>query len=87
MPVLVQIQCVEFDPANQDHRKYYQEFLKSGRWSKGTPRFNLQRPYLSIPSMIVDVLMNYYLTKEFDSKPATTSAATRRNVVNMSKKV
>jgi len=80
MAILQQHPTVEFDPTNQQHREFYNEFNKKGKWNAVAPRFILSRPYLSVPTMIADILLNYYMEQEF-----TRKSTTRKNVVSLKK--
>lgn len=54
---------VEFDAANKTHRKYFQEFMKSGSWSSCPVRFVTasDSEYFTIQRQ----LNEYYMAKEF----------------------
>ena len=57
----VQRQRICFDPADSKHIKSYRNFLVKRKWdSPGCP-FELVWPYLSIPDMIKDKIINHYL--------------------------
>ena len=57
----VQRQRVRFNPAEKEHVEAYRNFVVKQKWdSPGCP-FELVWPYLSIPDMIKDKIINYYL--------------------------
>ena len=56
---------VSFDANNVEHRKYFKTFFIQHKWDKESPRFILENPFLDIPTMIKNKLMEYYLKKEF----------------------
>ncbi len=62
------IEPVNFDAANTEHRMAFHSFVKYNTWSKSKTRFLLENPYVDIPSMIQNKLLNYYLTKEFNKE-------------------
>lgn len=49
-----------FDVTNKKHVDEYRYFLVNKRWKNGCP-FDLVWPYLSIPDMIRDKIINHYL--------------------------
>jgi len=51
---------VIFNPANKQHRLDYAQFIKYNNWKTGC-RYLLEEPYMDIPTMIHDKLVNYYL--------------------------
>lgn len=62
MNVLAQVQRqrYRFDPTNKDHIEVYRSFIVNHKWPGGCP-FELVWPYLSIPDMIKDKIINHYL--------------------------
>lgn len=62
MNVLAQVQRqrVRFIPSDKDHVEHYRNFLVNRKWDSGCP-FELEWPYLSIPDMIKDKIINHYL--------------------------
>ena len=63
MNVLAQVQRqrVRFSPDDRKHIDHYRNFLVKRKWdSPGCP-FELVWPYLSIPDMIKDKIINHYL--------------------------
>ncbi len=57
----VQRQRVRFNPAEKEHIESYRSFVVKQKWdSPGCP-FELEWPYLSIPDMIKDKIINHYL--------------------------
>jgi hypothetical protein len=71
MTILRERQLVNFDEENPIHRQSYYEFLRDSKWSRTAPRFVLEQTYSSVPQMIQERLMSFYLQKEFcKKKPA-----------------
>lgn len=56
----VQRQRILFDPSNKEHIDVFRKFIISNKWDNGCP-FELVWPYLSIPDMIKDKIINHYL--------------------------
>lgn len=56
---------VQFDPKKSEHRESFNNFLKNNSWKDTKLRFILEHPYVDIPSMIHNKLINYYLSREF----------------------
>ena len=54
-----------FDAANQEHRKIYFDYLANGNKWGDTNKFILEQDYSSIPEMIREKIVNYYLEQEF----------------------
>jgi hypothetical protein len=63
---------VNFDVGNVEHRKYFNMFIKKQKWDSKCPRFILEHPFLDVPTMIQNKLIQYYLKQEFKQvKPKT----------------
>lgn len=62
MNVLAQVQRqrVRFEASNKEHVAVYRNFLIKRKWPDGCP-FELVWPYLSVPDMIKDKIINHYL--------------------------
>ena len=56
----VQRQRIRFLATDKDHLQEFRNFVINGKWEKGCP-FELEWPYLSIPDMIKDRIINHYL--------------------------
>ena len=54
---------VVFDPANVAHRKEYQQYQKTGKWSGGC-QFKLEWPYLTIPAQCERRLLDFYIAHD-----------------------
>lgn len=52
---------VAFDPANVEHRKLYQQFLKTNSWNHSPVRFDMPEKYIELPYYINLVLAQYYM--------------------------
>jgi hypothetical protein len=58
--------AVNFDPHNEQHRKHYYEFVKTGSWAKCPVIF--QVPGLGNPASVMQrMLVEAYLEDEFTS--------------------
>jgi hypothetical protein len=63
---------VNFDANNIEHRKYFKTFFTKNKWDQKSPRFILEQPFLDVPTMIQNKLMQYYLKHDFkQEKPKT----------------
>lgn len=61
---------VAFDPYKKEHRKYYAQFLEHGGWGHCPVRFICPDEIgMSLPDIIRQQLVNYYMEKEFKVKP------------------
>jgi hypothetical protein len=56
---------VIFDAANQDHRKWFANFNKSGAWGSCPVRFVIDDDHGDLITMIQRTLIQYYVDKEF----------------------
>jgi hypothetical protein len=54
-------QKVFFNVKNKKHIKHYSEFLQTGAWGIDGCPYILEFPYLSVPYMIKDKLVNKFL--------------------------
>lgn len=64
---------VAFDPNNDDHRRWYHEFVEYGGWGRCPVRFICPNDIgHDLTIMIRNVLIDYYIDKEF--KPAVRKA-------------
>ena len=63
MNVLAQVQRqrVRFNPADKKHVEQYRNFLVNRKWDTLGCPYELEWPYLSIPDMIKDKIINHYL--------------------------
>ena len=61
---------VDFDVKNPEHRQVFHTFIKENTWGKTKTRFVLEHPYVDIPTMIQNKLLDFYLTKEFNKEKA-----------------
>lgn len=57
-----------FDPANQQHRAWYYDFVKSGTWGRCPVRFVVPEDHGNLVTMIQRNLVAYYVTQEFRPK-------------------
>ena len=63
MNVLAQVQRqrVRFSPDDKRHVEQYRNFLVNRKWDTLGCPYELEWPYLSIPDMIKDKIINHYL--------------------------
>ena len=63
MNVLAQVQRqrVRFSPEDKKHIEQYRNFIVKRKWDNPGCPFELVWPYLSIPEMIKDKIINHYL--------------------------
>ena len=63
MNVLAQVQRqrVRFSPDDKKHVEQYRNFLVYRKWDTLGCPYELEWPYLSIPDMIKDKIINHYL--------------------------
>ncbi len=59
---------VAFDPANKDHRRWYNEFVKSGTWGRCPYRFIVGDDHGDLITMIQRSLVKWYSEHEFCKK-------------------
>lgn len=58
--VLKPKKLVKFDPNNVEHVKAFQYFITKNNWKEGCP-FELEQPYLDVPTMIKDKITRHYI--------------------------
>ena len=56
---------VVFDPADEQHREYYYEFVKLGTWGRCPVRFVIPEAQGDLISMIQRSLINWYVINDF----------------------
>ena len=63
MNVLAQVQRqrVRFSPEDKKHIDQYRNFVVKRKWDAPGCPYELECPYLSIPDMIKDKIINHYL--------------------------
>ena len=54
-----------FDPANEDHRRFYFEFVESGMWGRCPFRFVVPDDHGNLVTMIQRKLVEHYVNSEF----------------------
>jgi hypothetical protein len=57
-----------FDPADQQHRAWYYDFVKSGTWGRCPVRFVVPEDHGNLVTMIQRNLVTYYVTQEFKKR-------------------
>ena len=55
-----------FNPGNKDHRRWYNEFVKTGGWGSCPYRFVISDDADNLITMIQRKLVDYYVKQEFD---------------------
>jgi hypothetical protein len=77
---------VAFDSHNRDHRRYYWEFLEYGGWGKCPVRFICTEDHGdNLPAMIQRMMVEYYVTKEFEPKAQSRLGAIVQKLVAQKK--
>ena len=70
---------VAFDPYKKEHRKHYAQFLEYGGWGHCPVRFICPDEVgQSLPDIIRQQLVNYYMEKEFKVTPRAGSFGSPR---------
>lgn len=59
----------EFDPSNEEHRRYYAMFLRDSNWSACPVRFVDPTDCGNLAMSIQASMVRYYCNKEFKSLP------------------
>jgi hypothetical protein len=54
-----------FDPSNENHRRYYYDFVSTGTWGRCLVRFVIPDAQGDLISMIQRNLIRWYVTNEF----------------------
>jgi len=55
---------VPFDASNVDHRQWYLNFITNSRWDSNAPRFIVEAPHLTVPTMISAKLLDFYMASD-----------------------
>ncbi len=56
---------IVFDPADEQHREYYYEFVKEGTWGRCPYRFVVPEDHGNLVTMIQRSLVTFYVEQEF----------------------
>ena len=56
---------IVFDPADEQHREYYYEFVKLGTWGRCPYRFVVPEDHGNLVTMIQRSLVTFYVEQEF----------------------
>lgn len=56
---------VYFNPGNKNHRKLFSDFVANGYKWGGSNIFILEEEFGSVPDMIKDKMIRYYMGREF----------------------
>ncbi len=59
---------IVFDPADEQHREYYYEFVKEGTWGRCPYRFVVPEDHGNLVTMIQRSLVTFYVNQEFGRK-------------------
>lgn len=54
-----------FDPANKDHRRWYNDFVNHGTWGRCPYRFIVPDDHGNLVTLIQRKLVEYYVQREF----------------------
>lgn len=54
-----------FDPSNEQHRSFYNDFVRSGTWGRCPYRFVVPDDQGNLVTLIQRKLVEYYVTQEF----------------------
>ena len=54
-----------FDPGNNDHRRYYYDFVSTGTWGRCPVRFFVDDDSGDLITMMQRKLVDYYVVQEF----------------------
>jgi len=74
---------ISFDPANEEHRRYYYEFLKYDTWGRCPYRFIVQDAHrANLVAMIQQKLLDWYVMEEFD-RVSKVNQKRKKTVDNM----
>ena len=57
-----------FDPANDEHREFYYQFVKQGTWGSCPYRFVVPEDHGNLVTMIQRSLVTYYVEQEFEPR-------------------
>lgn len=58
------VEQVPFDVNNVEHRQAFANFLTHSSWGPKSPRFILEESNATIPSMITNKLLQYYIERD-----------------------
>lgn len=67
------ITTVTFDPTNLEHRRDYFQSLEDRGFKRCKYRYNLEGLYGDVFSMMTDMVVKYYVNKEFCKELNETS--------------
>ena len=56
---------IVFDPADEQHREYYYEFVKEGTWGRCPYRFVVPEDHDNLVTIINRSLVTFYVEQEF----------------------
>jgi hypothetical protein len=59
---------IVFNPADEEHREYYYEFVKEGTWGRCPYRFVVPEDHGNLVTMIQRSLVTFYVNQEFGRK-------------------
>lgn len=78
---------VAFDPKNKDHRRWYYEFLEYKGWGRCPVRFICPNDTgMDLTQMIRNMLVEYYVQREFQSVAKKQQEITAKLVAQKRKK-
>jgi hypothetical protein len=66
-----------FDPTSTDHRRYYQQFLKTGSWQHSPYQWIIDDDCIDVVHHIDKKIVNFYLQTEFSRKRRPAKPSTQ----------
>jgi hypothetical protein len=61
MPVLQAKHVSTYDPTIIPHRKAYAKFLETNSWKHTELRFDVEHPYVDVPTTLANKTLQYYM--------------------------
>lgn len=57
---------IVFDVNDASHRQLYANFMTNRHWDTNAPRFLIEQPYATVPAMVADKMLAYYMSHDKD---------------------
>jgi len=67
-----------FRPDNKEHRRWYNQFVKTASWGMCPVRFVVPEDHGDLVTMIQRSLVKYYVEREFDIAPKRKTRLVRQ---------
>ena len=64
MPVVRKPHLVTYDPSLPSHLNAYKLFFQTGSWSHTDLRFDIEHPYLDVPTTLQNKTLEYFFFKD-----------------------